>query len=184
MCESYRSEKFALPIVSDPSREIKVRLVRGELYIATGSVSGNLEVLHIGRKVFSEWVSLVSPELFVRLIVETLAGGNRLVFYQCEGKVEQSQLLAHRRDDDHKFRMGIESCGERGFFRCVPVFNPLNMVGGHNEGFHELPVLTMTEREMLVKAAAALNENGMVRMYPSEICITEKQMAEIANKTK
>jgi len=151
------------------------------LCLVGGAVSGNLEMIDfdLGGEAFEPWCELVreaNPDLLERLVIETTPSGGRHVAYRCEGAVCGNVKLAQRKlvvpNGDPVVIAGkefrprqaqgewsvlltlIESRGEGGIFLCAPsegyTISQGNLV--------DLPVITADERETLLTAAWALNE--------------------------
>lgn len=152
------------------------------LCLVGGAVSGNLEMLDfdLGGEAFEPWCVLVrdaAPELLDRLVIETTPSGGRHVAYRCAEPVCGNLKLAQRRRivasgepvviagktfQPRRDAQGawsvlltvIESRGEGGIFLCAPS-EGYDLVQGH---LADLPIVTADERETLLTAAWALNE--------------------------
>ena len=146
-----------------------------------GAVSGNLELIDFdcAGEAFAAWSGLVNaeaPGLLDRLAVETSPSGGWHVVYRCAEAVSGNLKLAQRREDldgpaevvrfgksykPRKDRDGrwhivlttIETRGEGGLFLCAPSAGYQLMQGD----FTTLPVLTLGEREIVLRCAWALN---------------------------
>lgn len=149
--------------------------------LVCGSVSGNLELLDFdcAGEAFSAWSDMVgreAPGLVDRLVVETSPSGGWHVVYRCAEPVCGNLKLAQRREGldgpDEVVRFGkrmkpradqagrwhivqtlIETRGEGGLFLCAPTTG-YQLV---QSAFTALPTLTMNERDVLLRCAAALN---------------------------
>ena len=146
-----------------------------------GAVSGHLELIDFdcAGEAFTAWSTLVTSEasgLLDRLVVETSPSGGWHVVYRCAKPVSGNLKLAQRREDldgpaevvrfgkhyqPRKDRDGrwhlvltmIETRGEGGLFLCAPSPGYQLMQGE----FTALPVLTPSERDVLLRCAWALN---------------------------
>ncbi len=147
-----------------------------------GAVSGNLELLDFDGAgvLYPAWLEFVhaeSPELLDRLVIERSPSGGCHVVYRCTEPVCGNLKLASRREElngpepvvrfgktckPRKDREGrwhivltmIETRGEGGLFLCAPSTGYQMQHGD----LAALPVLTTAEREVLLRAAWALNE--------------------------
>ena len=148
-----------------------------------GTVSGNLEMIDfdLGGEAFDPWhraIEQANPALLSRLVIEQSPSGGWHVVYRCLTPVSGNLKLAQRKqrvdgpdevvihgktykprkDADgrwHFLLTLIETRGEGGLFLCAPTPRYELMQGD----FAELPVITETDRELLLKAAWALNES-------------------------
>lgn len=147
-----------------------------------GAVSGNLELIDFdcGGESFQAWSQLVmaeAPGLLDRLVVETSPSGGWHVVYRSTEAVSGSVKLASRREDldgpaevqrfgkgykPRKDRDGrwhivltmIETRGEGGLFLCAPTPGYQLMQGALTAP----PVLSLAERDVLLRCAWALNQ--------------------------
>jgi len=147
-----------------------------------GAVSGNLELIDFDcmGEAFQAWSRLVTaekPTLVDRLTIETSPSGGWHVVYRCAEPVCGNLKLAQRREDLegpaevvrfgkrvkprtdangrwHVVHTLIETRGDGGLFLCAPSTG-YQLVQG---SFTELAVLTASERDVLLRAAWALNE--------------------------
>jgi hypothetical protein len=152
------------------------------LCVLTGATSGNVELIDFdqGGEAFPAWRAIVereSPGLYERLVVERSQSGGRHVIYRCREPVcgnlhlAQRSILAQSADavslDGRAFfprRRGnggwevvvtlIETRGEGGLFLCAP--SPGYIL--EHGSIAALPVLTSDERDVLLGAAASLNQ--------------------------
>ncbi len=134
----------------------------------------------LGGEAFQAWYESVEandPSLLGRLVIEQSPSGGWHVVYRCQAPVCGNLKLAQRRqlvagpdevtiggkgfrprqDTDgawHVLLTLIETRGEGGLFLCAPTPGYELFQGD----FAELPVLTESEREVLLEAAWALNE--------------------------
>jgi hypothetical protein len=141
----------------------------------------------LGGELFGSWCEMVKtqePTLIDRLVVETTQSGGWHVMYQCETDICGSMKLAQRRvpvdakdiylkkgrehvrisgkefavcqDDGGKYVIVtlIETRGQGGLFVCTPTAG-YELVQGE---LTCLPVLTESQRQILLDAAWALNE--------------------------
>jgi len=149
--------------------------------VLTGAVSGNLEMLDFdcGGELYDRWAELVRehlPDLLDRLLIEQSQSGGRHVVYRCSEPISGNLKLAQRvvaapNGDEvtiggKRFRprhVGdhyevtltlIETRSEGGLFLCHPSPGYTLSQGS----FTNLPVLSATEREILLEAAWSLNE--------------------------
>ena len=153
------------------------------LCIVAGKVSGNLEMLDfdLEAELFDRWRDIVaetSPNLLEQLVIERSQSGGCHVIYRCQGEVCKSIKLAQRKitvpaGDDvvicgktykpRRDKQGnwlviitlIETRGEGGLFLCAP--SP-GYTLSQGEFIH-LPVLTTSQRDILLESAWALNEH-------------------------
>jgi len=149
--------------------------------VLAGAVSTNLEMIDFDHEgeLFGRWRELVAteaPELVDRLVIEQSQSGGRHAIYRCETAVPGNRKLAQRtveaasvepviiagkrhlpRRVSDRFEVTItliETRGEGGLFLCAPTPGYALEQGT----FDQLPVLTETERAILIEAACALNE--------------------------
>ena len=153
------------------------------LCLVTGKVSGNLEMLDfdLGGEAFEAWyakVASVDRELLNRLVIEQSPSGGWHVVYRSEVPVCGNLKLAQRRqlvdgpdevtiaskrfkprqDVDGQWYIIltlIETRGEGGIFLCAPSPSYELLQGD----FATLPVLSETERDLLLEAAWSLNQS-------------------------
>lgn len=151
------------------------------LCVLAGAVSGHLEMIDFDfeGELFDRWRELVTSEsdnLFDRLVIERSQSGGRHVVYRCESPVSGNRKLAQRtmivdsaepiefggkrhvsrRVKDH-FQVTltlIETRGEGGLFLCAPTPGYVLEQGS----FERIPLLSESERSLLIEAACALNE--------------------------
>jgi hypothetical protein len=147
-----------------------------------GAVSGHLELLDFdgAGALFAAWrdaVQAEQPALLDRLVIERSPSGGFHVAYRCAEPVCGNLKLASRREDvsgpDPVVRFGkickprkdpdgrwhlvltlIETRGEGGLFLCAP--SPGYRI--EQGDLAATPLLSTTEREILLRAAWALNE--------------------------
>ena len=143
---------------------------QGTVGIITGRISGNLEIIDVDVKndpnetIWDEFIKLIPPDLYDRLIVQTTPHKGYHIIYACPDVIiEGNQKLALHTDKT----VIIETRGEGGYF-CTSkvnnrvlqgVFDLLNMDV-------EIPVITPLERDFLLETARSLT-----RHFPS---ITDK----------
>lgn len=151
------------------------------LCVLAGTVSGHLEMIdfdHAGE-LFERWRELVAteaPALLERLLVERSQSGGRHVVYRCETPVSGNRKLAQRtlavdsaepveiagkryvpRRVGDRFEVTltlIETRGEGGLFLCAPTPGYALERGS----FDGIPLLSESERSLLIEAACALTE--------------------------
>ncbi len=156
--------------------------------IVCGGVSGNLELLDFDDKagLFDDWKEKISDELFEKLVIELTQSGGKHVFYRCESKVCGNIKLAQKRIDlsdeeiirhkgkeyvwhnGKKYQVSvdedgvmyfvvtqIETRGEGGLFLCDPT-DGYEIVQG---SFENLPVISESQRNLLLTAAWELNSH-------------------------
>lgn len=125
------------------------------LCIIAGAVSGHLEMIDFdnGGELFDAWHQQIPAELFNRLVIEQSPSGGWHVVYRCQNPVDGSMKLAERKTDG-KVKTLIETRGEGGLFLCAPTDGYELMQGE----FSAVPVLSDTQRQVLLDAAYALNE--------------------------
>ncbi len=149
--------------------------------VLTGAVSGHLEMIDFdhGGELYERWRELAgteSPGLVDRLAIERSQSGGRHVIYRCVGPVPGNRKLAQRtlvvesaepvviagkryvpRRVGDRFEITctlIETRGEGGLFLCDPT--PEYRL--EQRSLITLPVLTESERGVLIEAACLLNE--------------------------
>jgi hypothetical protein len=149
--------------------------------LLTGAVSRNLELLDFDceGELFTPWMELVNaeaPGLVERLVIERSQSGGRHVVYRCEaaipGNLKLTQRIVPAPNDQELVICGkryrprrvgdryevactlIETRGEGGLFLCAPTPGYVLEQGN----LADLPVLTESERNILIEAAWALNE--------------------------
>jgi len=152
--------------------------------LVCGSVSGNLELLDfdLEGEAFQTWsgaVQSIAPGLFESLVIEKSPSGGIHVIYRCEDPIPGNRKLArfwfsaeHEKAEiavgnrtyqvRHDPRMGgpgawvtaIETRGEGGLFLCYPSPGYQLTQGA----IYRPPVLTPDQRAVLVRCAAALNQ--------------------------
>lgn len=151
------------------------------LCIVTGQVSGNLEMLDFDGEgeLFPAWYQAVDsqdPALLDRLVVERSQSNGLHIIYRCESPVCGNLKLAQRLSPvpsadpvvisgkiDVPRQIGnnlavlqtlIETRGEKGLFLATPTPGYELQQGQ----FDQLPVLTVEERDLLLRVAWELNE--------------------------
>jgi len=157
--------------------------------IVAGAVSRSMEILDFDcqAETFDAWCKLVEDEisgLIARLVIERSQGLGRHVAYRLEGVVPGSTKLAEKvcvaADPESavykgkKFttrQMGehyefyptlIETRGEGGIFLCAPSPGYILEQGR----FEELPIITATEREVMIRCAMSFNERPQMASEP------------------
>lgn len=125
------------------------------LCIVCGVVSDNLEMIDFdnGGELFDAWAAKIPQKLLNRLVIESTQSGGRHVAYRCESEISGNLKLAQRSIDDGVITL-IETRGQGGLFLCAPT-DGYELLQGE---LTDLPVLTTTERELLLQAAADLDE--------------------------
>ena len=133
------------------------------LCIICGKVSGNLEIIDFdgGGELLPAWLKSIPNDLRERLVIESTPSGGCHVIYQCDVPISGNLKLAQRKTDD-KVHTLIETRGEGGLFLCAPTLGYELKQGD----IANLPILTETERDVLLEAAWQLNE------YESEASAT------------
>ncbi len=167
-----------------PSEEELARWCRTAdgLCLVCGAVSGNLEMLDfdLGGQAFDAWwqkVQKQNAQLLERLVFEQSPSAGWHAVYRCTEPVSGNVKLAQRvefvegpgevtiagkryrprQDADGRWYVVltlIETRGEGGLFLCAPTPG-YKLVQGD---FDNLPVLSPSERELLLQAAWELNE--------------------------
>ncbi len=126
------------------------------LAIITGQVSGDLELLDFDNKaeLAKAWGKNIPIELKKRLVAERSQSGGLHIVYRCNDcKIPGNMKLAQRKIDD-KIQALIETRGTGGYFLSYP--SPgYELIQGT---FTNIPVITGEERDILISAAAELNE--------------------------
>ncbi len=133
------------------------------LCIICGKVSGNLEIIDFdgGGELLPAWLKAIPADLRNRLVIESTPSGGSHVIYQCDVPISGNLKLAQRKTDDTVHTL-IETRGEGGLFLCAPT-HAYELTQGD---IANLPILTETERDVLLEAAWQLNE------YVSEAATT------------
>ena len=159
------------------------------LCIVAGRVSGGLEMLDFDcqAEAFERWRELVeaeAPGLVARLVIERSQGHGMHACYRFEGIVPGSVKLAEKvcvaADPDSTVFKGkkyvarrvgeyyeycptlIETRGEGGLFLCAPSPGYVLEQGR----FEEMPVITATEREVMLRCARSFNERPEMAPAP------------------
>ncbi|MFO0916673.1 MAG: bifunctional DNA primase/polymerase [Pirellulales bacterium] len=149
--------------------------------LLTGEVSGHLEMIDFdqGGELFAPWAELVAgeaPGLLDRLVIERSQSGGRHVVYRSAVPVPGNRKLAQRtyivpgpepvelagkryvpRQVNSQFEVTvvlIETRGEGGLFLCAPT--PRYEI--EQGQLANLPILSESDRAVLIEAACALNE--------------------------
>ncbi|UCG11524.1 MAG: DUF3987 domain-containing protein [Deltaproteobacteria bacterium] len=130
--------------------------------IVCGKVSGNIELidLYYSKKrpdIFNEWRKLVeeeSRELFSKLIIQTTQNSGYHCLYRCsEVQIPGNHVLA-RYSTGESLKTLIETRGEGGYFLADP--SPGYKLRQGN--FTDIPQITPSQREILLRCARLLNE--------------------------
>jgi hypothetical protein len=145
---------------------------RDAVCLLCGQASGNLEAIDFdaGGELFSAWWERVPVALRDRLVVEITQSGGRHVIYRCGAEVCGNLKLAQRKDGDAILTL-IETRGEGGLFLCAPTAG-YEVIQGD---LRDPPVLSETERDILLQQAWELNEymppaiNGPPARPPAEV---------------
>jgi putative DNA primase/helicase len=122
--------------------------------IVAGAVSGNLEVIDFDQQgiAFNDWseiVNEVAPGLLARLYIERSQRGGIHVAYRCEIPVDGRLMLAYSQG-----QLTIETRGEGNYCICAPSPGYTTEQGD----LLDLPILTASERQVLIHAARALDD--------------------------
>jgi len=141
------------------------------LCIICGVVSNNLETIDFdaGGELFDAWWERIPAKLRDRLVVETTQSGGRHVIYRYESSVSGNLKLAQRRNGE-KITTLIETRGEGGLFLCAPTAG-YEVVQGD---LCDPPLLTESERDVLLQAAWELNEY-LPPVVNGPTCLTGRQ---------
>jgi hypothetical protein len=142
----------------------------GGIGLATGSISGNVEVIDIDQKysldgkLFDNYKRLVgyaSISLLKRLCVAQTRSGGYHIIYRC-ASIERNVKLAQRHSTDverfenpsDRVRVLIETRGEGGQIVVAPTpgYKFLNL------SLSSIPTISEEEREILISCARQLNE--------------------------
>lgn len=119
--------------------------------VICGKVSGSLEVIdfddHGSR--FTAWKEKISLQLYNRLMVERSQSGGYHVYYRCT-EIGRDDKLALTVDK----KVLIETRSEGGYIVCAPTPG-YELVQGN---FHNIPVITPAERQILIDAAEGFDE--------------------------
>lgn len=124
-----------------------------------GRVSGNAEFLDFDLQAvaFEEWASLVSeqdPDLASRLLKEKSPHGIHIAYRCHEVTIPGNTKLASRPDESGKPICLIETRGEGGY--CI--VSPSTGYELRQGDFLNLPLITATERQVLIESARACNQ--------------------------
>jgi len=154
--------------------------------IVCGAVSGNLEILDfdIQAEFFEAWKSLISQDLFDKLVIETSQNGGRHVIYRCQDTVRSFQKLAYKLIEvagpgefdiyNKKIKskkignayfcatIAIETRGEGSYCLCYP--SPKYELIQND--FSKIPVLSSEEHEILIQAALSFNQYFEIQPDP------------------
>lgn len=155
--------------------------------ILCGVASGNNEIIDFdaGGALFRAWCDRIPPELLARLVIERTQSGGYHIDYRCDGPVCGSLKLAQRKQpvqaqdiyvvkghetvrvDGKEYQVRrdpdgspfviltlIETRGEGGLFLCAPTPG-YEVIQGN---LCDPPVLTESERDLLLRTAWELNE--------------------------
>jgi len=142
----------------------------GGIGLATGSISGNVEVIDVDQKysldgkLFDNYKRLIgytSISLLKRLCVAQTRSGGYHIIYRC-ASIERNVKLAQRHSTDierfenpsDKVRVLIETRGEGGQIVVAPTpgYKFLNLT------LSSIPTISEEEREILISCARQLNE--------------------------
>ena len=125
------------------------------LCIICGRVSGQAEMIDFdaGGELFNAWAARIPADLRAKLVIERTQRDGRHVFYRCQAEVCGNMKLAQRQRDG-KIVTLIETRGEGGLFLCAPTPGYALLQGD----LANPPVLTETERDVLLQVAWELNE--------------------------
>ena len=153
------------------------------LAIIAGSVSGNLEMIDFDyrAKFAKKWREIVvqnAPGLFEKLVIQRTQNSGRHVIYRCSSPVGRNVELTHHVCEvpdgmEHRYndlgkplkptqRNGIwyirpcmiETRGDGGYFLAAPSQGYEVLQGS----LTDIPVITVAERDILLRAAMALDE--------------------------
>ncbi len=153
-----------------------------------GKVSGNLEILDFDFKaaLFEPWKNIIedeAPGLIKKLLIQRTQSGGLHLVYRCPGlEIPSNQELAFDRirvegpgEHQHKgktlraqketdgyfiYPCQIETRGTGGYFLAAPTPG-YQVTNGHS--FLALPSITPEERQILFRAARALNKKVITR---------------------
>ena len=147
--------KWALFQTRRPSEnEIEILFNRDNvsgIAVICGKVSGGLEVIdfddHGSR--FVAWKEKIPLQLYNRLMVERSQSGGYHVYYRCT-EIGRDEKLAMTVDK----KVLIETRAEGGYIVCAPTPS-YELVQGN---FHNIPVITPAERQILIDAAEGFDE--------------------------
>lgn len=125
------------------------------LCILCGQISGCAEMIDFDAsgELFDAWAARIPRDLLFRLVIERTQRDGRHIFYRCQTTVCGNMKLAQRQRDG-KIVTLIETRGEGGLFLCAPTPGYVLLQGD----LADPPVLTETERDVLLQAAWELNE--------------------------
>ena len=138
--------------------------------IICGKVSGNIELIDFDHDekrpdIFHQWRKLFEdecPGLFKKLVIQTTQNNGFHVCYSCpEIEIPSNQVLA-RYNNGESLKTLIETRGQGGYFLADPSPGYKLRQGD----FVDIPVLTPTEREILIRSAKLLNEHAMPAKKP------------------
>lgn len=119
--------------------------------VVCGAVSSGLEVIDFDEpSVFPFWRSLISEQTYKKLLVQRTQSGGFHVAYQCK-KIGRNQKLAVQCG-----KTAIETRSEGGYIIAAPTPGYETVQGS----WETLRVITVEEREYLIAAGRAFNENS------------------------
>jgi hypothetical protein len=123
--------------------------------IVTGKISGNLEIIDFDNKgeLFDAWSKNVPGDLFDRLVIESTPSGGWHVIYKCESEI-CGNLKLSQGTRNGKLVTLIETRGNGGLFLCTPTSGYEILQGD----LKAIPIISESERDILLRAAWELNE--------------------------
>ena len=144
--------------------------------IIAGTVSGNLLMIDFDNagELFDAWMEslikgLKDISILEKLVIERSQSGGFHVVFRCETPVSGNRKLAEGIRNGKRMAL-IETRGEGGLFLCAPTPGYELTQGS----FSDIPVITKSQREVLIVAACALNEIESV--IPAESSIKPLRM--------
>lgn len=134
--------------------------------LVCGEVSGNLECIDVDekysldKKLYSEYKSRVSAEIWDKLVIQSTVNGGYHLIYRCsviEGnkKLAERQATEQERESGEKVKVQIETRGIGGYIAIYPTAG-YKFIQRH---LHEIPEITPEERDILLNTARQFNKN-------------------------
>ena len=136
----------------------------GDVAIICGRVSGGVTCLDFDAKYgdrFADWLKIVNetcPETLSKLVMENTPSGGYHVIFRSNKSIKNMKLACNQEG-----QATIETRGEGGYFVCAPSVGYKIKYGD----FADIQTITEPEAEMLISAAASLNEKYSEHTQPA-----------------